>query len=129
MSPLIELQDICVEFDQRRVLDNVSLSIARGKITTLIGPNGAGKSTLVRVLLGLHSQDSGTITRAKNLKIGYVPQKLKLNDTLPLTVNVFCSLPANTASRNLTMPYVWLVLNICSTSTCTSYRVVKTNAF
>ncbi|EKO3412000.1 zinc ABC transporter ATP-binding protein ZnuC [Vibrio fluvialis] len=101
MLPLIELQDICVEFDQRRVLDNVSLSIARGKITTLIGPNGAGKSTLVRVLLGLHSQDSGTITRAKNLKIGYVPQKLKLNDTLPLTVKRFLQLAGKYSKQEL----------------------------
>ncbi|EOB4246007.1 MULTISPECIES: zinc ABC transporter ATP-binding protein ZnuC [Vibrio] len=92
MSTLIEMHDICVDFNQRRVLDKVSLSLSRGKITTLIGPNGAGKSTLVRVLLGLHQQNSGTLSRDKTLKIGYVPQKLKLNDTLPLSVSRFLRL-------------------------------------
>lgn len=92
MSTLIEMHDICVDFNQRRVLDKISLSLSRGKITTLIGPNGAGKSTLVRVLLGLHQQNSGTISRDKQLKIGYVPQKLKLNDTLPLSVSRFLRL-------------------------------------
>lgn len=101
MSPLIELHDIRVAFNQRQVLDNVSLALTRGKITTLIGPNGAGKSTLVRVLLGLHKPDSGRIKRAKNLKVGYVPQKLKLNDTLPLTVQRFLQLAGRYSRQEL----------------------------
>jgi len=92
MSSLIELHDICVDFNQLRVLDRVSLTLDKGKITTLIGPNGAGKSTLVRVLLGLQSITSGNIVKQRKLKIGYVPQKLKLNDTLPLTVERFIKL-------------------------------------
>ncbi|WP_038177044.1 zinc ABC transporter ATP-binding protein ZnuC [Vibrio pacinii] len=92
MSTLVELNDICVHFDQRKVLDNVSLRLNRGEITTLIGPNGAGKSTLVKVLLGLQRQFSGQVTKTKGLKIGYVPQKLKLNDSLPLNVDRFLQL-------------------------------------
>ncbi|UPQ87217.1 zinc ABC transporter ATP-binding protein ZnuC [Vibrio sinaloensis] len=92
MSTLVELIDISVAFDQRKVLDKVSLRLNRGEITTLIGPNGAGKSTLVKVLLGLQRQFSGTVHRAKGLKVGYVPQKLKLNDTLPLNVERFLRL-------------------------------------
>lgn len=89
MAILIELQDICVDFEQRRVLDNIRLTLTKGNITTLIGPNGAGKSTLVKVILGLQSLSSGKIIRQSGIRIGYVPQKLKLNDTLPLTVNRF----------------------------------------
>lgn len=59
MAILIELQDICVDFEQRRVLDNIRLTLTKGNITTLIGPNGAGKSTLVKVILGLQSLSSG----------------------------------------------------------------------
>ncbi|NVD06166.1 zinc ABC transporter ATP-binding protein ZnuC [Vibrio sp. JPW-9-11-11] len=92
MSTLVELTDISVVFDQRKVLDKVSLRLNRGEITTLIGPNGAGKSTLVKVLLGLQRQFSGSISRVKGLKIGYVPQKLKLNDSLPLNVERFLRL-------------------------------------
>ncbi len=92
MSKLIELNNISILFDQRKVLDNVSLSLETNKITTLIGPNGAGKSTLVKVILGLESRASGEVIREPNLTIGYVPQKLRLNDTLPLNVMRFLKL-------------------------------------
>lgn len=92
MSTLIELRNICVNFDQRKVLDNISFNLERGKITTLIGPNGAGKSTLVRVILGLQPINSGAISKMPKMRIGYVPQKLKLNDSLPLDVLRFIRL-------------------------------------
>ena len=92
MSALVELQQVCVQFGERKVLDNISLTLKRGEITTLIGPNGAGKSTLVKVLLGLQKQFSGTVNKTPNLKIGYVPQKLRLNDSLPLDVKRFMKL-------------------------------------
>ena len=69
---------------------NISLSLEPGRILTLLGPNGAGKSTLVRVVLGLIAPDSGTLKRDAKLRIGYVPQKLHLDATLPLTVERFC---------------------------------------
>ena len=56
MSSLVSLERLCVEFDDRRVLDNISMELEKGKITTLIGPNGAGKSTLVKVILGLQKR-------------------------------------------------------------------------
>ncbi|WP_117233377.1 zinc ABC transporter ATP-binding protein ZnuC [Vibrio maerlii] len=92
MSALIELKNISIVFDHRRVLDNVSLTLSTNKITTLIGPNGAGKSTLVKVILDLEKRAEGQITRQPNLTIGYVPQKLRLNDTLPLDVMRFLKL-------------------------------------
>lgn len=92
MTALIELKHISVTFGTRKVLDNVSLQLHRKKIITLIGPNGAGKSTLVKVLLGLHPNYHGQIISEKNLRIGYVPQKLKLNSLLPLTVKRFLAL-------------------------------------
>ncbi|MGR5470689.1 ATP-binding cassette domain-containing protein, partial [Vibrio astriarenae] len=61
-------------------------------ITTLIGPNGAGKSTLVKVILGLQKPTSGQLIKKRSLKIGYVPQKLTLNDSLPLNVIRFLNL-------------------------------------
>ncbi|MGL4835384.1 MAG: ATP-binding cassette domain-containing protein, partial [Shewanella sp.] len=62
MSTLTTLNKISVTFDHRRVLNDVSLSLHPGKILTLLGPNGAGKSTLVRVVLGLISPTTGTLT-------------------------------------------------------------------
>ena len=91
MTTLVSLENVSVSFGQRRVLSDVSLDLKPGKILTLLGPNGAGKSTLVRVVLGLVAPDEGVIKREK-LRIGYVPQKLHLDATLPLTVSRFLRL-------------------------------------
>lgn len=92
MNNLVSLENISVSFGQRRVLSDVSLSLRPGRILTLLGPNGAGKSTLVRVVLGLIAPDKGVIKRDRHLRIGYVPQKLHLDATLPLTVSRFMRL-------------------------------------
>lgn len=92
MTTLVELQSVTVTFAERHVLDNVSIKLKRGEITTLIGPNGAGKSTLVKVITGLHKPTLGKVIRQKGIRIGYVPQKLRLNDTLPLSVDRFMQL-------------------------------------
>ncbi|MFM1203110.1 zinc ABC transporter ATP-binding protein ZnuC [Yersinia enterocolitica] len=92
MSTLVTLNKISVTFGSRRVLNDISLSLRPGRILTLLGPNGAGKSTLVRVVLGLIDPTSGSISREPGLRIGYVPQKLHLDTTLPLTVSRFMRL-------------------------------------
>jgi len=92
MASLVRMSDITVTFSDRNVLNKISLDIEPGEITTIIGPNGAGKSTLIKVLIGLVKPDSGKVEKKKKLTIGYVPQKLKLNDTLPLHVDRFLKL-------------------------------------
>ncbi|MGF1859991.1 zinc ABC transporter ATP-binding protein ZnuC [Photobacterium profundum] len=92
MTTLVELQSVTVTFGDRHVLDQVSMKLERGQITTLIGPNGAGKSTLVKVITGLRKPSAGHVVRQKGITIGYVPQKLQLNSTLPLTVDRFMRL-------------------------------------
>lgn len=79
----------------------MSLELKPGKILTLLGPNGAGKSTLVRVVLGLVTPDEGVIKRNGKLRIGYVPQKLYLDTTLPLTVNRFLRLRPGTHKEDI----------------------------
>ena len=96
MTNLVTLENVSVAFGQRRVLSDISLALTPGKILTLLGPNGAGKSTLVRVVLGLVAPTEGVIKRDARLRIGYVPQKLHLDATLPLTVSRFLRLrPGN----------------------------------
>ncbi len=97
-APLIEGRELTLSFGNERVLDQVSLSIHPGEIITLIGPNGAGKSTLVKTLLGLQQADSGEVVRKRGLKIGYVPQKLAIDQVLPMTVKRFLTL-TRSASR------------------------------
>ncbi len=92
VHPLVRLQGVSLSFGQRSVLENISLQLNSGQITTLIGPNGSGKSTLVRLILGLIAPDEGLIERQKGLRIGYMPQKLHIEPTLPLTVERFLRL-------------------------------------
>ena len=89
---LIHLDGVAVSFNGQPVLDDVQLSVQPGEIVTLIGPNGAGKTTLVRVVLGLLQPDSGNVRRAPRLRIGYMPQKLHVDATLPLSVLRFLRL-------------------------------------
>lgn len=89
---LIRLDGVAVSFNGQPVLDNVQLSVQPGEIVTLIGPNGAGKTTLVRVVLGLLQPERGNVRRAPRLRIGYMPQKLHVDATLPLSVLRFLRL-------------------------------------
>ncbi len=76
------------------VLSEVSLAVEAGRIVTIVGPNGAGKSTLVKVALGLLPTDGGQVRRAQGLTIGYVPQKLSVDNALPLSVRRFLAMAA-----------------------------------
>lgn len=93
MTPLISADHICVRFGAAEVLHDVSLRVRPGEIVTILGPNGSGKSTLIRALLGLVPLAHGDVTRASGLRLGYVPQKLAVDRSMPLTVRRFLSLP------------------------------------
>ncbi|ABR75176.1 zinc ABC transporter ATP-binding protein ZnuC [Actinobacillus succinogenes] len=90
--PLVELDNISVIFGQKIALQNINLQIFPNTVITIVGPNGAGKSTLLKVLLKLQPPTTGSVKYNKNLRIGYVPQKIHLNHSLPLTVQKFLSL-------------------------------------
>lgn len=98
MFEFVKLKNIYVNLSNRSILTNISLSLIPNRVLTLIGPNGSGKSTLVRVILGLIKPNSGTIIRSYNLSIGYVPQKLNINNFLPITVERFMKLSHNTSN-------------------------------
>ncbi|MDP6189998.1 MAG: zinc ABC transporter ATP-binding protein ZnuC [Gammaproteobacteria bacterium] len=89
---ILSAQGLMVKRSGRKLIRDVSLNLQAGQITTLIGPNGAGKSTLVRTLLGLQKTSAGTIIKQPGIRIGYMPQKLNLESTLPLTVQRFIDL-------------------------------------
>ena len=91
---LISAQGVAVSYTGRRALFDIDFSIDRGEIVTIVGPNGSGKTSLLRVLLGVVAPETGRITRAKGLRIGYVPQRLHLDPGLPMPVSRFLSLPS-----------------------------------
>jgi zinc transport system ATP-binding protein len=90
---LIACESMDVTLGRTPVLHGVSLRIERGEIVTVVGPNGSGKSTLLRCLIGAQRPTRGRILRSVGLRIGYVPQKLHIDPTLPITVRRFLDLP------------------------------------
>jgi zinc transport system ATP-binding protein len=95
---LLRLSGVTVRFGGRATLDRVEVEVRRGEIVTVIGPNGSGKTTLIRAALGLIAPDEGEVARRDGLRVGYVPQQIDVDRTLPLTVRRFLTL-SGTASR------------------------------
>ena len=100
---LIEANGITVTRGGKDILAAAGLRVRDGEIVTLIGPNGAGKTTMIRVVLGLMKADRGDVVRRSGLVIGYMPQRLHIDPTLPLTVARFLAMgqgSRNGGSRN-----------------------------
>ena len=93
MGALIGAERLSVTLEAHPVLTDVSLSVQPGEIVTILGPNGSGKSTLLRALLGIVPASSGKVTQRPGLVVGYVPQRLAVDRTMPMTVRRFLSLP------------------------------------
>ena len=87
------MRDLGVSFGGRAVLSGVDLDLERGEIVTIVGPNGSGKTSLLRAVIGAVRPTAGRVARAPGLRVGYVPQTLHVDPTLPLTVARFLSLP------------------------------------
>lgn len=91
-EPLLTVEKVNLAIRGHPILREVSLQVTAGEIVALIGPNGAGKSTLARVVLGLIRTDSGRVWRKPGVRVGYMPQRLVVDDTLPLSVRRFVTL-------------------------------------
>jgi zinc/manganese transport system ATP-binding protein len=89
---IIELDGVGVRLGGRQILSDVSFQVRPGEFTGLIGPNGAGKTTLLRVILGLLQPTSGTVHSVARHEIGYVPQKLVIDQDMPLRARDVVSL-------------------------------------
>ena len=98
---LAALCGVSVRFGREVVLERVDMTIERGEIVTIVGPNGSGKSTLLRTLIGAQAPSEGAVQREPGLRIGYVPQRLHVDRTLPMTVARFLSLPGRHARETL----------------------------
>jgi zinc transport system ATP-binding protein len=95
---LIEVKDLSIKYGAHTVLSRVSLSIDAGEIVTIVGPNGSGKTSLLRAIIGAIKPAIGTVIVGQGVKLGYVPQRLHIDETLPITVTRFLQLPRGTTS-------------------------------
>lgn len=98
---LIETKSLTLAYNGQTVLRDVNFTIAKGEIVTIVGPNGSGKSSLLRALIGALTPASGQVTRAPAMRIGYVPQKLQIDATLPMTAQRFLNLPRKQNAKDI----------------------------
>lgn len=89
---LIEARSLSVRRGDVPVLEHIDLAVQAGEIVCIIGPNGSGKTTLLRALLGLVPIQDGTVIRQPGLRVGYMPQRLSIDPTLPITLDRFLGL-------------------------------------
>ena len=88
---LVQLENVGVFQNNKWLVEDVSLKVEKGKIVTLIGPNGSGKTTTAKIALGIHKNIKGKVKKFTD-KIGYVPQKISIDWTLPIRVTDFMQL-------------------------------------
>ena len=89
---LINVENLSVSYGLNTVLRGVDFKIELGEIVTVVGPNGSGKTSLLKAIIGAIKPAKGSITLKPRLKIGYVPQRLNFQSTLPITVERFVRL-------------------------------------
>lgn len=98
---LVQVKDLSVRYNARTVLSRVSLHVDPGEIVTIVGPNGSGKTSLLRAIIGAVRPAQGRVIRGDQIKIGYVPQKLHIDRTLPITVLRFLKLPGGFSQTDI----------------------------
>ena len=91
---LVQLENVGVFQNNKWLVEDVSLNVQKGKIVTLIGPTGSGKTTTAKIALGIHKNIKGKVKKFTD-KIGYVPQKISIDWTLPIRVTDFMQLTHN----------------------------------
>jgi len=85
-EPFIRTEALSVGYGGVAILPPISVPIRGGELWAVIGPNGAGKSTFVRTLLGLERPVGGSVERARDVRLGYVPQQGALDPIFPISV-------------------------------------------
>ena len=82
---LLQVEKVGLSINSKILVEGVSFEVREGEIVTLIGPNGSGKSTTAKIALGIHKNIMGDVKKFTN-RIGYVPQKISIDWTLPIRV-------------------------------------------
>ena len=98
---LIQVEDLTVRYGASTALSGVSLHVEPGEIVTIVGPNGSGKTSLLRAIIGAVKPVKGRVVQESGVKIGYVPQNLHVDETLPITVSRFLKLPSNVEAADI----------------------------
>ena len=103
---LLKVENVGFSINDKSLVKGVSFEVKQSEIVTLIGPNGSGKSTTAKIALGIYKNIDGKVKTYTD-KIGYVPQKISIDWTLPIRVIDFMSL-----TENLTQDQINTALNL-----------------
>ncbi len=98
---LAKMRSVGVRRHDRWIVRDIDLTIRRGEIVSIIGPNGAGKTTITRILTDTVKPNTGTIEKMQGIKIGYVPQRVVFDSTLPITVERLMNVPKRVSKRDV----------------------------
>lgn len=85
---LLTVSNLRVKFNSHFAISGISFNVKSDDTLAIIGPNGAGKTVLFKAILGLLPYE-GKVTWSRDVRIGYVPQKLYVAKDIPLTVCEF----------------------------------------
>lgn len=96
---LVCVENLSVRYGANTVLSHVDMAVEPGEIVTIVGPNGSGKTSLLRAIIGATRPCAGHVSLKPGLKIGYVPQKLHVDPTLPISVERFMRLTDRVSRR------------------------------
>lgn len=96
---LVSVENLSVRYGANTVLSHVDMAVEPGEIVTIVGPNGSGKTSLLRAIIGATKPCAGHVSLKPGLKIGYVPQKLHVDPTLPISVERFMRLTDRVSRR------------------------------
>ncbi|NOD85613.1 MULTISPECIES: metal ABC transporter ATP-binding protein [unclassified Ruegeria] len=96
---LVSVENLSVRYGSNIVLSHVDMAVEPGEIVTIVGPNGSGKTSLLRAIIGATRPSAGHVSLKPGLKIGYVPQKLHVDPTLPISVERFMRLTDRVSGR------------------------------
>ena len=89
MSVQLSVHELKHSFSHRQLFEGLTFSLYSGEKIALIGQNGAGKSTLMKILAGQMEPDSGTVSRSRGIKVGYLTQSPQFSDQITVREAVF----------------------------------------
>ena len=97
---LVSVENLSVRYGANTILRHVDMVVDPGEIVTIVGPNGSGKTSLLRAIIGATEPAEGQVKLKPGLKIGYVPQRLHIDPTLPITVERFLRLTEHVVHKD-----------------------------